>query len=73
MSQPFDTRVNEPVQTATKAVYATLTSASGLVALFVTAIADGSVSGAEWGTLLTGALASAATVGAVWKARNKRK
>jgi hypothetical protein len=69
----FNTPFNEQVQTATKAVWATLTTAAGVVALFVTAIADGSVSTAEWGTIVTGVLTGAATVGAVWTARNKDK
>ncbi len=70
---PFSTRISEPIQTATKAVAATITSVGGLVALFVTAVADGSVSGAEWGTLLTAGLTAVATVAGVWSARNKAK
>jgi hypothetical protein len=58
--------------TSAKAVVATLTSAAGLVALFVTSVGDGSVSGAEWGTLLTAALTAVATIGGVWKTRNER-
>lgn len=69
----FKTRVNEPIHTATKALWGTLTTAAGIVALFATAAADGSVSGAEWGTLGTAVLTGVATVTAVWNARNKRK
>ena len=69
---PFDTRISEPIQKATKAVVATLTSLGGLAALFATAVADGSVSGAEWGTLLTAGLTAAATVAGVWATRNKK-
>lgn len=65
------THVNANVQSAAKAVVATVTTVGGLVALFVTAIADGSVGDAEWGTLLTGALTAGATIYGVWKTRNK--
>jgi hypothetical protein len=65
--------VPEPVQTAAKAVAATLTSAAGVVALFLTAVGDGSVSWAEGGTLLTAVLTGVATVSAVWAKSNKPK
>lgn len=64
------THVNENVQSAAKAVAATLTTVGGVVALFVTAIADGSVGNAEWGTLLTAGLTAGATIYGVWKVRN---
>ena len=73
MSNPvdFETPVGEAVQSSAKAVVATLTSLGGLAALFVTAVADGSVSGAEYGTLLTAVLTGVATVAGVWAKRNK--
>lgn len=63
--------VSKNVQSAAKAVAATLASLSGLVALFLTAAGDGSVSAAEGGTLLTAALTAVATVVAVYTKRNK--
>ena len=65
--------VPEEVRTAAKSVAATLTSLAGVVALFITAVGDGSVSWAEGGTLLTAVLTAVATVGAVWRTKNKVK
>lgn len=65
--------VPEVVQTSAKAVAATLTSLAGVVALFLTAVGDGSVSWAEGGTLLTAILTGVATVGAVWGKKNHPK
>ena len=65
--------VPEPVQTAAKAVAATLTSLSGFVALFLTAVGDGSVSWAEGGTLLTAGATAVATIAAVWGIENRDK
>jgi hypothetical protein len=65
--------VPEPVYTAAKAVWAAGTSAAGVLALFITSVADGSISWAEGGTLLTAVLTAVATVGAVFGAKNKRK
>lgn len=71
MSYPVpEVPTGKVVQSAAKAVAATITAVSGVVALFVTAVADGSVSGAEWGTILTGVLTGVATVAGVWKTRN---
>jgi hypothetical protein len=74
MSEPsFETRVNPRVQSAAKAVAATITTVGGVAALFITSIADGSIGTAEWGTLLTGALTAGATIVSVWRTENKAK
>lgn len=72
---PDDLKVDVPDQvvTAAKSVAATVTSLAGVLALFLTAVGDGSVSWAEGGTLLTAVLTAVATVGAVWRVENKPK
>lgn len=65
--------VPAPAQTAAKAVAATITTVSGVVALFVTSIADGSVSWDEGGKLIGAVAVAAATIVSVWKTRNKPK
>ena len=65
--------VSEPVQTAAKAVAATITTAAGVVALFVASIADGMLSWTEGGNLIGAVVAAGGTVAAVWKTRNKPK
>lgn len=71
MSQPnLNLPVPEPVQTAAKAVAATITTASGVLALAVTSIADGSISWDEGGKLLGALTVAAATVATVWRTRN---
>jgi len=65
--------VPEQVTTAAKAVAATLASAAGVLALFITSVSDGSVSWAEGGTLLTAVLTAVATVSAVFGVKNQPK
>lgn len=65
--------VPEPVQKATKAIAATVTTVSGVVALAVTSIADGSISWDEGGKLLGALAVAAATIYGVWKVENKPK
>jgi len=65
--------VPEPVQKATKAIAATVTTVSGVVALAVTSIADGSISWDEGGKLLGALAVAAATIYGVWKVENKTK
>lgn len=77
MTVPNDLELQVPVPeqavTAAKSVAATLTSLAGVVAVFLTAVGDGSVSWAEGGTLLTAVLTGVATVAAVWRTENKPK
>lgn len=65
--------VPNQVQTAAKAIAATVTTVSGVVALFVTSIADGSISWDEGGKLIGAAAVAAATIYGVWKTPNKDK
>jgi hypothetical protein len=65
--------VPQPVYTAAKAVAATVTTAAGVVTLFVTDIADGSLSWDEGGTLIGAVVTAVVTIGAVWGTRNNRK
>jgi hypothetical protein len=65
--------VPEPVQTATKAIAAAWTTVGGVIALFATSIADGSISWDEGGKLLGAAVFAAGTVFAVYTTRNKEK
>lgn len=69
----FSVKVPEQVTTAAKALWAAGTSAAGVLALFITAIGDGSVSAAEGGTLFTAVVTAVATIGAVFGAKNKPK
>lgn len=62
-----------PVQSAAKAVAASLTTLSGWVALLVTSVADGSISWDESGKLIGAAVAAVATIYAVWRTPNKPK
>lgn len=63
--------VPEPVQSAAKAVAATITTLAGVVALAVTDIADGSISWDEGGKLLGAIAVALATIYGVWKTKNK--
>lgn len=72
MSYP-NVPVPEPVVTAAKAVAATATTGIGVLALFVSQVADGTYTWDEGGTLIGAVVAAAATIGAVWKTRNKVK
>lgn len=63
--------VPDPVQSAAKAVAATVTTVSGVVALFVASIADGSISWDEGGKLLGAIAVAGATIYGVWKTENK--
>lgn len=65
--------VPEPEQTAAKAVAATLGTAAGVAALFVTDIADGSIDLTEGIGLGTAIVAAAGTIYGVWKTRNRVK
>lgn len=65
--------VPEPVQTISKALSAAWVTAGGVIALFVTSVADGSISWDEGGKLIGAVTVAAATIGAVWKTRNKDK
>lgn len=65
--------VPPPVQSAAKAIAATLTTASGVVALFVTSVADGSITWDEGGKLLGALAVAAAAVYSVWRTENKPK
>lgn len=65
--------VPEQVTRASKAVAATITTVSGVVALFVASLADGSVSWDEAGKLIAAAGVAGATVLAVWRTENKPK
>lgn len=74
MSGPnLNVPVPEPVQTATKAVAATVTTITGVIALAVTSIADGSLSWDEGGKLLGALAVAGATIYGVWRTRNKDK
>jgi hypothetical protein len=74
MSNPnLNLPVPEPAYTAAKAVAATATTAVGVVTLFVASVADGQLGWEEGGTLIGAVLTAAATIAAVWKARNKPK
>lgn len=66
-------QVPEPARTATKAVAATVTTAAGVLALAVTSIVDGQLSWDEGGSLIGAVITAAATIGAVWRVRNKPK
>lgn len=71
MSDPISVPVPEVVQRGTKAVVATITLTAGVLGLFATAIADGSLSWTEGGTLI-GALATAiTTIAGVWRVPNE--
>lgn len=72
MSQP-NLPVPAPVQSAAKAVAATITTAAGVVALFVTSVADGNLSWDEGGTLIGAVVTAGATIAAVWGTRNTDK
>lgn len=65
--------VPDPVQTAAKALNASLVLAGGWLALLVTSFADGSVSWDEGGKLIGAALAAGAAIYATWKTQNKNK
>lgn len=63
--------VPEPVQTASKAISAAWVTAGGVIALFVTSVADGSISWDEGGKLIGAVVVAATAIGAVWRTRNK--
>lgn len=65
--------IPQAVTTAAKAVAATLGTASGLAALFVTDIADGSISLTEGIGLGSAVVAAIGTVYGVWKTTNRKK
>lgn len=73
MSNPVNVNVPEPVVTVAKSVAATVTTGVGVLTLFVTQVSDGVYSWDEGGTLIGAVVAAAATIGAVWKTRNKVK
>lgn len=73
MSNPINVNVPQSVVTAAKAVAATATTAVGVVTLFVTQVSDGVYTWDEGGTLIGAVVTAAATIGAVWKTRNKVK
>ncbi|HJT02048.1 MAG TPA: hypothetical protein VJ757_00250 [Pseudonocardiaceae bacterium] len=58
------------VYTKAKAFAATVTTALGVVALFVADIADGALSWSEGGTLIGAVATAAATIAAVWRVPN---
>jgi hypothetical protein len=65
--------VPAPVQSAAKAVAASIATLSGWVALFVTSVADGSVSWDEGGKLIGAGAVALATIYGVFKVPNKPK
>lgn len=65
--------VNEEIQTATKAVVATVTTLGTFLALFLTDIGDGSIGSGEVGGLVTAGLGAIATITGVWTFRNRKK
>jgi hypothetical protein len=65
--------VPEAVQTVTKAVVATVTTFSGVVALLATQIVDGVFTWAEGGTLIAAVGAALTTVYGVWRVPNREK
>lgn len=65
--------VPAPVQTATKAINASLVLAGGWVALVAKSFADGSLSWAEGYEIIGAAIAAGGAVFATWKTRNKDK
>lgn len=69
----FNVPVSGRVYKTTKAIAATVTTVGGVVALFITAMADGSIGSAEWGTIGTGILTAGATIAAVWGVENRPK
>lgn len=73
MSNEFEVAVPEKVQTASKAVNASLVLLGTLAASVVTLVSDGNLSGTDVGTLVTGILGTVTAVGAVWATRNKDK
>lgn len=71
MSEGPEFRVSKPIQSATKAVVATVTTGLGALTVFATAIGDGSIGSGEVGNLVTVLITAGATIAGVWAARNK--
>lgn len=65
--------VPEPVMSSAKAVAAAVPTVAGLVALFVSQVADGSMSGAEGWTFAGAVVTAVTTIVAVFQTRNKVK
>lgn len=65
--------VPQRAYTAAKALAATATTVAGVVTLFVTDVADGSLSWDEGGTLIGAVVAAVATIYAVWRVPNSPK
>jgi hypothetical protein len=65
--------VNEQVQTAAKAVNATVVLVAGWVALVVKSMADGSIVWAEGYELIGAAVVAGGSILTVWKTRNRPK
>jgi hypothetical protein len=76
MSNPIDpiqVPVPEPVYKTTKAVWATVTTVAGLLALIIKCIADGGVGSGEIGELIIGAATAVAAISTVWGFSNEVK
>lgn len=71
MSEPIQVPIPEVVQSATKSVVATITTGLGVLGLFATAIADGSLSWTEGGYLIGAVTTAVATIAAVWRVPNE--
>jgi len=71
MSNPIQVPIPVVVQKTTKAVAASITTGLGVLALFATDIADGSLTWDEGGTLLAAGAAAVATIAAVWRVPNE--
>lgn len=65
--------VPQRAYTAAKAVAATCTTVASVATLFVTDVADGSLSWDEGGTLIGAIVAAGATIYAVWRTPNSPK
>lgn len=63
----------DPVQTATKAINASLVLAGGWLTLAIKSMADGSISWAEGYELIGAAVAAGGAIFTTWKTRNKPK
>lgn len=70
---PVNESVRRTVDKATKAIAATATTVTGVVALVGTMVADGVFTWGEGGTLIGAVVTAATTIWAVWRVPNDPK